>query len=661
MEALVRYDPPAPPRPQLELERMLRQQLQLLQEALDKHRLIAESVLGLEHYDEDRVARVVTISSLDEAGSNVRAVQACSPEMGCSCFNTAASNVGMGAPVRHREEAGTSSSRPVQAFSPALGCYCFNNTGAAQPLLEGIDAGRQGTPIQHREQVGTSAVRPLQVCSPDLGCVSFSSTAPPPAERVEARQDGLRQPLLEQHGSSRPTPPVPMSAESNGRSRMSTLTSDSPRLQGSTARWERSISSPHFLSSTSVFPSRGVMKRRVQDALRQKPSKDVEELYSTEGCCQWIARHAYFQSAILIIITLNTVWMAIDTDYNKADVMCDAPAFLQFGNNFFCTCFLFEILVRFFAFRRTIDALTNTWFVFDAALVFLMVWESWVQVALYLALDMNQTSPFSLRSASIFRLFRLFRLLRVARMSRLLRSVPELSILVKGMGVAMRSMLVTLSILILVIYIFAIMFTQLLSESEPLGGNFATVPSAMNFMLMQVLCGFDSDVLTKFWKVGWAYYTLWLLYVLLASLTIMNMLIGILCDVVTGTAESEKEIAVLRDIEQEVKKFDINENGFVSASEFTQVLESPLVIQKLNSLGVDVGAFADFASFMLTDGAEIPIADFTDMAAHFRGSDTATVKDIVEMRRFMCMQVQGLLMHLEGTQMKPATSPQTSK
>mmetsp|Transcript_551 Transcript_551/g.1772 ORF Transcript_551/g.1772 Transcript_551/m.1772 type:complete len:589 (+) Transcript_551:109-1875(+) len=587
MAALVQYDPPAPPRPPLELEQMLRQQLQLLEEAVEKHRHIAETVRGLEHSSNDGVARAVTNLSVQEVG--------------------------------------LTSSRPVKAV-----------------------------PFLQREETG--GTRPVQVCSPDLGCFGFNTAALPQlSERVNTRQEGLQQPLLDCHNSVQPTSLV--ATDGNGRSRMGKLEglpTDSPRLQG-ISRWERSTCSS-FLTSKSVFPSRGALKRRVQEALKQKPSQDVEELYSTEGICQRIARHAYFQTTILIVIMLNTVWMAIDTDYNKADVMCDAPAFLQFGNNFFCTCFLGEITVRFFAFRRTIDALTNTWFVFDAVLVFLMVWESWVQVALYLALDMNQTSPFSLRSASIFRLFRLFRLLRVARMSRLLRSVPELSILVKGMGVAMRSMLVTLSILILVIYIFAIMFTQLLSDSEPLSGNFGTVPTAMNFMLMQVLCGFDSDVLTKFWKVGLPYYCLWLLYVLLASLTIMNMLIGILCDVVTGTAESEKEIAVMRDIEQEVSKFDANGNGFVSAVEFAEVFENQSLLRKLNDLGVDVGAFADFASFMLTDGSEIPIADFIDMAAHFRGSDNATVKDILEMRRFMCLQFQGLLLHSEGTQATASTA-----
>mmetsp|Transcript_44593 Transcript_44593/g.105730 ORF Transcript_44593/g.105730 Transcript_44593/m.105730 type:complete len:628 (-) Transcript_44593:92-1975(-) len=583
------------------LEGLLRQQRRLLEEAVAKHRLISEDVMemtkGSDGALSSQQAHVADVDTKRSSSSNGSALQA-------------------------TDSKASSTWRPWEPFKETrLGCFCVDPQG--------------------------------------------SSLEVPLVESLPSQQESLTQPLLE-HRPPEPRSPLPNLAHafpavgSNSRVRIGhgeAAAANEPLTPGEImiSRFDKGGGLP-MCNAKHIFPSHGAMNKRVQDAL-QKPQGEVEEKYCTTGIWQRIARHSYFQTTMFIIITLNTAWMAIDTDYNKADVLCDAPFWLQLGNNFFCASFFIEIIIRLMAFRKASTAFCDIWFVFDALLVLLMVWETWVQVALYLALHLNEKSAFSLRSATIFRLFRLFRLFRVARMSRLLRSVPELSILVKGMGVAMRSMLVTLSILILVIYIFAIMFTQLMSDSEPLGGPFSTVPNAMNFMLSQVLCGFDAEVLTRILKVGWPYYVLWLLFVLLASLTIMNMLIGILCDVVTATAESEKNIAVLRDIEQEVRKFDVNGSGCVSAAEFREVFEDALLIQKLNDLGVDVGAFADFAHFLLMDGTEIPLSDFIDMAAHFRGSDVATVKDIVELRRFVCMQMQGLLNHLDGGASTPRSLP----
>merc|ERR1719362_1306200 len=100
-------------------------------------------------------------------------------------------------------------------------------------------------------------------------------------------------------------------------------------------------------------------------------------------------------------------------------------------------------------------------------------------------------------------------------MARLVRMLPELFVLVKGMIAGLRS-------------IVAI---------------FETVPTAMQFLLSQVLCGYDAAFLGRMLEEGWACYAAWLTFMILASFTIMNMLIGILCTVVSGAYEQAKEDA----------------------------------------------------------------------------------------------------------------------
>merc|ERR1740130_755004 len=75
---------------------------------------------------------------------------------------------------------------------------------------------------------------------------------------------------------------------------------------------------------------------------------------------------------------LNTVWIAIDTDYNKFDLLSQAPMWIQIGENAFCVFFVFEIMMRFLAFNRKLSCFSDGWMMFDTTLVLLMVWETWI-------------------------------------------------------------------------------------------------------------------------------------------------------------------------------------------------------------------------------------------------------------------------------------------
>merc|ERR1719162_1202110 len=105
-----------------------------------------------------------------------------------------------------------------------------------------------------------------------------------------------------------------------------------------------------------------------------------------------------------------------------------------------------------------------------------MVWETWVEVAVYKLL--GGSVSLHTRASSVLRIFRMLRLTRVARVARLLHSCPELIILVEGMAMALRSVSCTFGLLVLVIYIYGVMFTQLLSGTDVGHGKFDHVPQA---------------------------------------------------------------------------------------------------------------------------------------------------------------------------------------
>jgi hypothetical protein len=276
-----------------------------------------------------------------------------------------------------------------------------------------------------------------------------------------------------------------------------------------------------------------------------------------------------------------------------------------------------------------------------------MVWDVWIKVWLYLMV--GSASFQGGRAATILRIFRLARLTRIARTGKLLQSAPELMILAKAMFLALRSVMAVLVMLTLVIYVFAILFTQLLSGEAVAKGKFETVPMSMNYLLIQLLCGFDVDFMFGLLHGSLVYYCVFLVFILFASMTIMNMLIGILCEVVAGVSDAEKEEKFVKDIEGHLKvlaaKLDPDGDGSVSKDEFLNIVKDYDLIQALNETGVDVISFVEYASFVFQDEAELSCDAFMQMVVQFRGDRVATVKELVQTRRYITNLLESMQLH----------------
>lgn len=123
-----------------------------------------------------------------------------------------------------------------------------------------------------------------------------------------------------------------------------------------------------------------------------------------------------------------------------------------FVENFFCFYFTGEVIIRFLSFEFSCNCLLDFWFRFDFILVAFMVIETWV-----LPVVLSGSSGSNMGSLSTLRLLRLARL---TRMVRLMRSVPELLTLIKGMARATTSVASTLTLLIIFLYVFGLVFAM---------------------------------------------------------------------------------------------------------------------------------------------------------------------------------------------------------
>jgi len=405
--------------------------------------------------------------------------------------------------------------------------------------------------------------------------------------------------------------------------------------------------SPAWTPSISrfLFPDTQTLKEKLIT-----PSYDVEDLYKESGWWQALARSQTFKAATFITICLNAIWIGVATDCNKADVLSDAPLWVQAGENIFCLCFTFELGIRFLSFRHQGDAFKDRWFCFDAVLVAMMVYETWVEVVLLALVGTGAgASSGAVGNATvlrILRLSRLTRLMRIARIARLLRQVPELAILSKALLISMRSVTATLALLIVGIYVFAIFFTQMLSGTEAGKGQFETVPMGMHTLLVDGILADQADIINGMLGTGLLYYAAILLYMLIVALTIADMLVGVICEIIERVADAEKEEMVRESLNEKLQEiiFELDTDGSntISKHEFAHMLGNESITYLLKDIGVDVLAMLGVVDLIFADGQEqMSTDDFVEVLLGFRDTEP-TVKYQLEMKKFVKDELSAL-------------------
>lgn len=416
------------------------------------------------------------------------------------------------------------------------------------------------------------------------------------------------------------------------------------------------------------FANADQMKDKIRQEMTAEPY-DVAVFYHKTGFARWIATHPRFEQFTLFVISLNAIWIWVDTDFNPGPVLLQSPPLFQIVEHAFCFYFTYEWTMRFTAFKRKRNGLKDAWFVFDSLLVSTMVFETWVMTTIFLAMGGGAGG---LGNASILRMARLLRLTRMARMARLLRAMPELLILIKGMVAALRSVAFTLSLLGLILFIFGILFRQL-CEDSPCESMFPTVLTAMHVLLVNgALMDSLSFFVQPLEEQSVVLLIIFYVYLLLAALTVMNMLIGVICEVVSAVAVAERETLRLSFVREKIQELmteggaDEDDDGLISKAEFHKLLGNKKATSLLDDVGVDVVGLVDFADaiFELTpdeieNGEEekkLTFGDFMNVILDMRGDNTATFKDIVELRKNLDSRFTRLERLLDTNGLRTSTS-----
>jgi hypothetical protein len=357
-------------------------------------------------------------------------------------------------------------------------------------------------------------------------------------------------------------------------------------------------------------PPQGLLFKEVNE-LRQYKDGDDEEVNISrkykDDCFGRVAGNTYFELLTFFFIGLNSLYIGYDADYaaqyGKPDdpYSPDMPWGFIVMENIFAVYFTLEVVIRFLAYKNKCDCFFDGWFIFDFILVSFMVLETWILPLFGLAGPLAQ-----------FSVLRLLRLLRISRMARLMKKCPELMIIIKGLIASVRSVGCTAILLILCLYVWAILFVTEYHEGwksedeldDTIHYHFGTLARSMfTLFIMGTVLDDVTVATTAIRKTGNGFMlTLFILFILISSFTILNMLIGILCEVVSATAEREKTKSAQASLKEAIKTIfktlDQDGSGCISREEFVLMRSDPSVREALKEMDIAERHFQKYCEIL---------------------------------------------------------------
>lgn len=460
------------------------------------------------------------------------------------------------------------------------------------------------------------------------------------------------------------------------------------RLARSGRGYFRSLETGKKHEAVKQFIERRDQLWKIRDELRPEIDLDEERNLANNLAAKIVSSGPFFVISMFLVVA-NAIWIAVEADTNDAELLSDAPIGIQIVEHFFCAAFTVELGIRFAAYRFWRDAYHDTWFRFDFVLVTLMIIETWILPSVVA----GSGSGGILGNLTILRMVRLARL---TRMTRVLRAVPEVLTLVKGLMAAIRAVFLTIVLMGAIVFLYAIIFkTESLEDVELHDEYFSSISHAAGTLMVHgILLDDIASVFVLLFSSARPRLKvmLFLSFVFVTTFTVLNMLIGILCEVVAEVDRREQDraqIAYLRhNLLEFLELYDADKDKSITQTELTNMMTNPEVDYVLRKFGTDVGGMVILLDVLFEDKqlhmyqkrileveAEVeaqeaidnmPIisttksalnmmapepslsfAEVLDVVLRLRGGNTACVTDITELRMFTAKLFQGVTSHMK--------------
>jgi len=302
----------------------------------------------------------------------------------------------------------------------------------------------------------------------------------------------------------------------------------------------------------------------------------------------------------------------------------------------FATYFSLEVIVRFQAFKNKRDCFKSGWFKFDCFLAFMMLadFAVWGIVA-----DGGSGHLGLLQALRLARLFKLFRL------GRLLKALPELVTQLRALVQSVRAVYASLLLVFFLTYMWALLMHMLLKSSDELNAALAYDLDGLAFSTMThciwtlivdgalTLDGAAPLMTTLLFSDNFNEVlagTFFVLYLCTTNLVIMQMLIGVLCQVMVDVTQAEKDkrdgAQVYDRLLKELIEEDGDGDGSISRSELVTLVQDPKAMVLMQDLNINILFLVELSCILFPhESSAVTFDEFLHLLLACRGDTPATV------------------------------------
>jgi len=210
-----------------------------------------------------------------------------------------------------------------------------------------------------------------------------------------------------------------------------------------------------------------------------------------------------FQFSVVAIIILNAVLIGATT-YDLDPVFLELIHFLDYGITVF---FVIEILIRFIGEKNKANFFKSGWNIFDTFIVTI----SLIPIP-------NNSS------------FLVLRLLRIFRVLRLISVIPELKQIIEAILESIKRVFFVSLLLFIILYIYATMGSILFANDDPT--RWGDLGIALITLFQVLTLSSWETVMLPMQSIYWWSWIYFFSFIIICGITILNLVIAILVDVV---------------------------------------------------------------------------------------------------------------------------------
>jgi len=359
-----------------------------------------------------------------------------------------------------------------------------------------------------------------------------------------------------------------------------------------------------------------------------------------------------------ILILANGIMIGLETELAARDVAEGHPKEFFYTDLFFVLVFAVELALRLTneGIRRFYCKSDNrTWAYIDTFIVAVSILQLGLEIKMR-TMDSNLDTFRGASSLRALRIVRLLRLVRILRFTRLMHFARALRTMVHQLLSTLKSLFWAVLLLMMIIYLFAILFTQAVTahahdvfqdgatfeEMESLQQYWKSIPVSMLSLYMAITGGINwKEVIEPLSEVGTVYTAIFIGYIILAQLAVLNILTGVFCqnaiesaaqdaDLVTQHMLQQREMFVKR-LETLFSEIDVDHSGTITLSEFQRHLTDARVQAYFEALELDSSNVWTLFKLMDEDqGNRIDMHEFVTGALKLRGA--AKCVDLVNLK-----------------------------